>query len=82
MIAINIREAKSHLSQYIKKVLHGEKVIFCIRNKPAVELRPIAGKQNIKIGLAKGKFKTPEDFNSPLSEKETETFYEGPLFNA
>ena len=37
---ININEAKTHLSEYARRVKQGERFILCDRNKPFAEIRP------------------------------------------
>jgi len=41
MYKVNIAEAKAHLSQCIRRVKAGERVILCERNLPVAELRLI-----------------------------------------
>lgn len=41
MQAINVHEAKTHLSSYLAEVEQGERVVICRRNKPIAELRPV-----------------------------------------
>ena len=41
MIKVNIADAKSRLSEYLKNVERGETVILCRRNVPIAELRPL-----------------------------------------
>lgn len=41
MIQINMHEAKTHLSRYIKQVEAGETIILCKHNVPIAEIRPI-----------------------------------------
>jgi antitoxin (DNA-binding transcriptional repressor) of toxin-antitoxin stability system len=71
MIRINIREAKTHLSRYLKRVLQGESVILCKRNTPVAEIRaiPQTTLKQRPIGLAEGMFEIPDDFYEPLPEE-------------
>ena len=71
MKKINIHDAKTHLSQYIEEVEHGETVLLCRRNQPVAELRPLAVHRHKPrpIGLAKGKFKVPASFFEDLPEE-------------
>jgi prevent-host-death family protein len=71
MKKINIHEAKTHLSQYLEEVEHGETVLLCRRNQPVAELRPLAAHRHKprSIGLAKGKFKVPASFFEDLPEE-------------
>ena len=74
MIKLNIHEAKTHLSRYLKRILRGETILLCKRNVPIAEIRPIrAARTNARpIGLAKeehGEFRVPESFFEPLPEE-------------
>ena len=69
---ININEAKTHLSEYSRRIKKGEWFILCDRNKPFAEIRPLAltpeGRR--PFGLARGKIDLPENFNEPDAEIE------------
>ena len=41
MIKVNLADAKSRLSEYLKNVERGEVVILCRRNVPVAEIRPV-----------------------------------------
>jgi antitoxin (DNA-binding transcriptional repressor) of toxin-antitoxin stability system len=68
MIKLNIHEAKTHLSRYLKKLINGETIILCKRNIPIAEIRPIRTHReyNRPIGLAKGEFEVTPEFFEPL----------------
>ena len=71
MIRLNIHEAKTHLSRYLKRVAKGERIILCSRNVPIAEIRPLPA-PNTKprpIGLARGRFTVPPSFFEPLPEE-------------
>jgi prevent-host-death family protein len=68
MKKINIHDAKTHLSQYLEEVEHGETVVVCRRNQPVAEIRPLAAHRHKPrpLGLAKGKFAVPASFFEEL----------------
>jgi len=70
VIRINISEAKAHLSKYLRRVKKGETIILCERNVPFAEIGPIKpeSQQLRPIGLDKGRFIVPENFNDPLPD--------------
>ena len=70
MIRLNIHEAKTHLSRYLKRLKNGETIILCKRNIPIAEIRPIpeAPKKKRPIGLHKGLVHVPDSFFEPLPE--------------
>jgi antitoxin (DNA-binding transcriptional repressor) of toxin-antitoxin stability system len=78
MVAINIQHAKTHLSRYAKRVKAGETILLCDRNKPFAEIRPLpAAARRVRLGVLRGKFVVPENFNAPLLEFEREYYGAG-----
>jgi len=69
---ININEAKTHLSEYARRIKRGERFILCDRNKPFAEIKPLALTSDGRrpFGLAKGRIHLPEGFNEPDPEIE------------
>ena len=70
MIRINIHEAKTHLSHYLRRLREGEVLIICKRNVPIAEVRAVPGARTSKrpVGLASGEFDVPDSFFEPLPE--------------
>jgi antitoxin (DNA-binding transcriptional repressor) of toxin-antitoxin stability system len=69
VIRLNVGEAKTHLSRYLKRVEAGETLVLCRRNRPIAEVRPIceAPRQGQReFGLNEGKFTIPPEFFEPL----------------
>jgi antitoxin (DNA-binding transcriptional repressor) of toxin-antitoxin stability system len=83
MTKINLHEIKSRLSHYARLVKAGETLILCDRNKPFAEIRPLPDptrpRPKRELGVMKGWFPVPDDFNTPDSEWE-EALSESPLF--
>lgn len=71
----NIHEAKTQLSQLIKKTLKGEETIIAKAGKPVVKLTPYKSvpKQR-KIGKFKGEIWIADDFDDE-SDEINELFY-------
>lgn len=76
MIKVNIHEAKTHFSEYLTKIQHGERVLICKRNVPIAELKLIHQKSEDfrPIGLAKNSIQIPKSFFEPLPEEILELF--------
>ena len=70
MEKINIYEAKTRLSSYLKQLKKGERLVICSRNRPVAELRVLESPRQgpRPIGLAKGQFKVTAAFFKPLPE--------------
>lgn len=68
MIRVNIHQAKTQLSRYLRRLAKGETILLCKRNTPVAELRPLPALRTRKrpIGLDKGKFVVPPEFFEPL----------------
>ena len=77
MIRLNIHEAKTHLSKYLKRLAKGETILLCKRNIPIAEIRPIPPVKESQrpIGLAKGRFQVPPEFHEPLPPEIVASFY-------
>lgn len=77
MIRVNIYEAKTNLSKYLKRLEKGETIILCRRNEPVAEIRPIS-KQSYEqrpVGVHKGDFEIPPSFFEPLPKEVEKSFY-------
>jgi prevent-host-death family protein len=73
---VNIHEAKTHLSKLLERVASGEEIIIAKAGKPVARLVAIkAPKGKRPLGLAKGEFTVPDDFDDPLPREIEEDFY-------
>ncbi len=70
MIKLNIHEAKTHLSRYLKRLEAGETILLCKHNVPIAEIRPLPQLRTTPrpLGTAKGAVKVPSEFFEPLPE--------------
>lgn len=68
MDTVNIHQAKTHLSQLLSRVELGEEIVIANRGVPVAKLVPIASKldRRASIGLDRGLFQVPADFNDSL----------------
>ena len=71
MIQLNIHEAKTNLSKYLKDLTEDEPILLCKRNVPVAKIVGLKSKSTKKrvIGLAKGDFVVPDDFFDPLPDE-------------
>ena len=76
MIKLNIHEAKTHLSRYLKDIEAGETILLCRHNVPIAEIRPLPQQRKTPrlLGTAKGKVHVPQEFFEPLPEELLRTF--------
>lgn len=73
MTIVNMHDAKTRLSKLVAAVRSGEEseIVIAVNGAPAARLVPIVSRPPIKIGLLKGKFTAPENFDelNPEIEK-------------
>jgi antitoxin (DNA-binding transcriptional repressor) of toxin-antitoxin stability system len=79
MYIVNISEAKTHLTQLVKRVLAGEDIVIAKQGEPMVrlsvyqtDLTPREG------GQMRGQIWMSEDFDAPDPELEA-LFYDSPI---
>lgn len=63
---VNIHQAKTQLSQLLRRVAEGEEVIIARSGKPIARLTPMESAPKRLLGLDEGLFVVPDDFNDPL----------------
>lgn len=74
---INISEVKSKLWEYLCQLGENETLILYKRGIPIAEIKslPQIKQKKRPIGLAKGDFQVPSDFNDPLPKDIEDSFY-------
>jgi len=71
MHAVNVHEAKTHLSSLLVRVMNGERIVIAKANKPVAILTPFEEKPPRRIpGLDAGKVVIQANFDDPLPEFE------------
>ena len=48
MATVGVRELRDHLSDYLRRVREGERVVITDRGKPVGELSPAAGRKSVE----------------------------------
>lgn len=75
MIEVNIHEAKTHLSKLLRRVATGEEVIIKKAGKPVARLIRVQENRGTRpLGMDRGLFVVPEDFNGALPDDFLKTF--------
>ena len=69
MIEVNVHQAKTHLSRLLRRVAAGEEVLISRAGRPVARLVPARERKARQLGLDRGLFEVPEDFDSPLPEE-------------
>jgi antitoxin (DNA-binding transcriptional repressor) of toxin-antitoxin stability system len=66
--SVGVHEAKTHLSRLLEDVAAGEEIVITRRGSAVASLGPPPGNQPRRLGVDRGRFVVPEDFDAPLSE--------------
>jgi prevent-host-death family protein len=67
MKAVNIHEAKTHLSRLVARAAEGEEIVIAKAGTPVAKLVPVARPARRRtLGLARGKIVIHADFDAPL----------------
>lgn len=75
VVNVSVEEVEKDPHAYLHRVLEGETVVVFEKDRPVAEMRPLAERAGKRpIGLAKGEFVVPDDFNDPLPEDVLELF--------
>jgi prevent-host-death family protein len=74
--SVGVHEAKTHLSRLLVDVAAGEEVAITRRGEEVARLVPARRAPTRRLGLDRGRFVVPEDFDAPLPE-ETLAAFEG-----
>jgi prevent-host-death family protein len=79
VLEVNIHEAKTHLSRLLARVAAGEEIILARAGKPIARLVPYRSPiEKRLLGIDKGLFEVPEDFDAPLPPELLASFEGGP----
>jgi prevent-host-death family protein len=69
MIAVNVHEAKTHLSRLLARVAAGEEVILARAGKPIARLVPYRKLKGARpLGMDNGRYHVPDNFDAALPE--------------
>jgi len=76
---VNIHQAKTHLSRLLARVAAGEEIVIARAGKPIARLVPFRKPRRKRpLGMDKGLFAVPGDFDAPLTDDQLADF-EGKL---
>ncbi|MEI6209073.1 MAG: type II toxin-antitoxin system prevent-host-death family antitoxin [Desulfuromonadales bacterium] len=67
MLAVNIHEAKTHLSRLVEDAAHGKPFIIAKAGKPMVKVIPLSAEEKgyeQRLGFMTGEISVPDDFDS------------------
>jgi prevent-host-death family protein len=79
MRAVNIHEAKTHLSRLIEEAVNGDPFIIAKAGKPLVKVTPLdspSSDQQRRLGFMAGQIKVPRNFDR-MGKAEIEKLFGG-----
>ena len=71
---VNSNEAKTQLTEWIRRSLAGERIVIAQGGVPLVELKPYPRTVRRQGGVWKGQVHMSEDFDEPLTDLEREIY--------
>jgi len=63
---VPIHQAKTNLSQLVKRAAGGERILIGSYGRAEVLLSPVSASPCKRLGILEGKLTVPEDFDAPL----------------
>jgi prevent-host-death family protein len=67
---VNIHEAKTHLSRLLQRVAGGEEITITRAGVPVARLVAVEPRRTPRpLGMYRGEFRVPENFNAPLPDE-------------
>ncbi len=79
MSAVNIHEAKTHLSRLVEKAARGESIVIAKAGTPLAKLTALDAPERAmqrRIGFMQGELSVPDDFDR-MGEAEIATLFGG-----
>ncbi len=67
--SVGVHEAKTHLSRLLEDVAAGEEVVITRRGEEVASLVPVLGSSVRRLGVDRGRFVVPDDFDAPLTDE-------------
>ncbi len=75
MKAVNTHEAKTQLSRLLRRVAAGEEITIANRGVAVARLVPVPATKTPRVlGIFRGQFSVPDDFDAPLPDELLDLF--------
>lgn len=77
MTTVGIHQAKTHLSELLRRVAMGEEIVILRGQVPVARLvpaEPLAARR--KLGMDRGLYEVPDDFDEPLPPEVVAAFHQ------
>jgi prevent-host-death family protein len=67
--SVGVHEAKTNLSRLLERVSAGEEIVITRRGEEVARLVPARRAVVRRLGVDRGRFVVPDDFDAPLPEE-------------
>ena len=74
MTSVGVHEAKTTLSELLRRAEAGEDVVICRGSVPVARLVPVRRTAVRRLGLDEGRFIVPDDFDESLPDDLLDAF--------
>jgi prevent-host-death family protein len=74
MAGVNVHEAKTQLSRLLQRVAAGEEITISRAGKPIARLVPVRAPAVRVLGIDRGLYRVPDDFDGPLPDEVLDAF--------
>jgi prevent-host-death family protein len=74
MTSVGIHEAKTRLSELLRRVAAGEEILILNGREPVARLVPARQSRTRRLGQDQGRYVVPDDFDAPLPDDVLEQF--------
>jgi prevent-host-death family protein len=75
-VRVGVHEAKTRLSQLLRLVEAGQEVEILRSGEPVAKIVPLRARAKRQLGIDRGLFTVPDDFDAPLPDDILESFYQ------
>lgn len=69
MDEVTVHEAKTHLSRLLRRVALGEEILISRGGEPIARLVPATRGKKRTLGVDRGRYEVPVDFDAPLPDE-------------
>lgn len=66
--SVGVHEAKTHLSRLLERVAAGDEIVITRRGEAVARLVPAERPHARRLGVDRGRWSVPEDFDGPLPD--------------
>lgn len=74
MATVGVHEAKTNLSELLRRAEAGEDVVICRGTEPVARLVAVSPHPGKRLGIDHGRFVVPDDFDAPLPDEVLDSF--------